>query len=154
MNDYHNNILEHIEKFGCSVTSVFDPDNEKPPYSYSIGIARSCGAPELIVVGLNQDLGHDLVNVYNDKVQTGKRFELGVEYQDFLEDFPIQFAQVMRKYRERYMLSTSWLYGGPEFEALQLIWPSTSGIWPWQSEAPNWLCDIQPLLFEVSGKES
>ena len=43
MEQYERNILQHIEEHGCSVTSVFDPDGKEPPFSYSIGIARSSG---------------------------------------------------------------------------------------------------------------
>ena len=50
MNQYEKNILAHIEAHGCSVTSVFDPDREKPPFSYSIGIARSASAPAVAKV--------------------------------------------------------------------------------------------------------
>ena len=56
MDEYERNILRHIEEHGCSVTSVFDPDANEPPFSYSIGIARSSGAPEIIVVGLGSRL--------------------------------------------------------------------------------------------------
>ena len=69
MNDYERKILRHIEDFGCSVTSVFDPEGDNPPFTYSIGIARSTGAPELIVVGLESKISHWLVNEYRRRCQ-------------------------------------------------------------------------------------
>ena len=74
MEEYERNILQHIEDHGCSVTSVFDPDGKEPPFSYSIGIARSSGAPEIIVVGLNAKLAHWMVNEYSRRCQAGERF--------------------------------------------------------------------------------
>jgi len=50
MNEYERNLLRHIDEYGCSATSVFDPDGGDPPFSYSIGIAKSCGAPELVLI--------------------------------------------------------------------------------------------------------
>lgn len=146
MNDYERNILAHIDQFGCSVTSVSDPDGQEPPFSYSIGIARSSQAPELIVVGLRPELGHWLVNEYNRRVRAGEHFSPGMLYADFLEGFQVQFGTVDRQHRAEYMRSASWLHGGPDFAALQLLWPSTSGVWPWEPEANEWLKSNQPLL--------
>ena len=146
MEDYERNILAHIEEHGCSVTSVFDPDAEVPTFSYSIGIAKSARAPELIVVGLKQDLGHWLVNEYNRRVRAGENFAPGVLYPGFLEDFDVQFAPVAREHRQGYMRSATWLHGGPDFEAFQLIWPSTDGVWPWDPDATEWFRANQPLL--------
>ncbi|MBH9554051.1 DUF4262 domain-containing protein [Inhella gelatinilytica] len=146
MTEYEQNIHTHIEKCGCSVTSVFDPDGDEPPFSYSIGIAQSSQAPELIVVGLKPEISHWLVNEYNRRVRAGERFSPGVLYADFLEGFEVQFGLVDRQHRAEYMRSASWLYGGPDFEALQMLWPSTSGVWPWDSEASEWFRANQPLL--------
>lgn len=146
MNQYEKNILAHIEAHGCSVTSVFDPDREEPPFSYSIGIARSAGAPELIIVGLASKLCHWMINEYNHRVRAGESFVPGVDYLGFLEGFSVQFGPVSREHREEYMRSACWLHDGPDFEALQLIWPSTSGVWPWDPNASDALCQRQPLL--------
>lgn len=150
MNDYEKNILAHIDQYGCSVTSVADPDDGEPPFSYSIGIARSAGAPEMIVVGLASKLGHWLVNEYCRRVSAGERFEPGLLYDGFLEGFPVQFSAVDRLHRENYMRSATWLHDGPDFDAVQLIWPSTSGVWPWDAEASDWFRANQPLLARVA----
>ncbi|MEG3156300.1 DUF4262 domain-containing protein [Lysobacter zhanggongensis] len=138
MEEYERNILAHIKEHGCSVTSVLDPDGDQPAFSYSIGVAQSSDAPELIVVGLDSKIGHWLVNEYNRRVKAGERFSPGVLYLGFLEGFAVQFGHVARHYRSEYMRSACWLHGGPNFEALQLIWPNTSGIWPWDPEADDW----------------
>ncbi|MFC4728957.1 DUF4262 domain-containing protein [Coralloluteibacterium thermophilus] len=154
MNDYERNILAHIDEYGCSVTSVFDPDGEGPPFSYSIGIVRSAGAPELIVVGLGSKISHWLVNEYNRRVQAGDRFSQGVPYSGFLEGFAVQFGPVDRHHRKEYMRSAHWLHGGTDFEALQLIWPSTSGVWPWDPEADDAFRRSQPLLAGVASGDA
>jgi len=62
MKEYERNILKNIEEHGCSVTSVVDPDEKEPSFTYSIGIAKSSGAPEVIVFGLNTKLSGWMVN--------------------------------------------------------------------------------------------
>ncbi|MGY4516303.1 DUF4262 domain-containing protein [Lysobacter sp. HA18] len=151
MNEYERNLLQHIEQHGCSVTSVFDPDASDPPFSYSIGIAKSEGASEFIVVGLNSELGHSLINLCNSRAREGERFVSGVPYLGFLEGFPVQFVPVAREHRQAMMLSAFWLHGGPDFAALQLVWPSKTGAWPWDPEATDWLKENQPVLSEAPG---
>ncbi|MEL1263950.1 DUF4262 domain-containing protein [Pseudoxanthomonas putridarboris] len=146
MEEYERNIHKHIETHGCSVTSVFDPDGNEPPFSYSIGIAKTAMAPELIVVGLKPEISHWLVNEYNRRVRAGESFVPGVLYLGFLEGFAVQFGPVAREHKGEYMRSATWLHQGPNFEALQLIWPSTTGIWPWDPEASDWFRANQPLL--------
>ena len=148
MDDYERNILAHIDEYGCSVTSVFDPEGNHPPFSYSIGIPKSAAAPELIVVGLESKLSHSLINQYNRRIKAGETFVSGVLYLGFLEGFAVQFGEVSRAERAERMRSTVWLHGGPDFDALQLIWPSTTGAWPWDPEASAWLRASQPLLAE------
>lgn len=146
MDQYERNILQHIEEHGCSVTSVFDPEEAAPPFSYSIGIARSSGAPELIIFGLSAKLSHWMVNEYNRRIRSGEQFFPGILYPGFLEGFAVQFGPVAREYRGEYMRSACWLHGSADFDALQLIWPNTSGIWPWDAAASDWFRTNQPLL--------
>lgn len=146
MNDYERDIHAHIQTWGCSVTSVFDPDGDEPPFTYSIGIVKTCQAAELIVVGLPPELGHWLVNEYRRRVHAGETFSPGILYGGFLSGFDVQFGPVDREHRAEYMRSATWLHGGPDFEALQLIWPSTSGVWPWDSAADTLFRANQPLL--------
>lgn len=148
VNDYERNVLANIEKYGCNVTSVFDPDGNLPPFSYSIGITMSCGAPEVIVVGLNGQLGQSLVNEYNRRAAGGETFVFDVPYLGFLEGFPVQFGPVSRQHREAYMRSACWLHDTPDFTAVQLIWPSKLGAWPWDPDASDWLRANQPILAE------
>ena len=44
------------------------------------------------------------------------------------------------------MRSACWLHGGTQFEAVQLIWPATSGAWPWDAQASEGFRTNQPLL--------
>ena len=144
-------ILDDIEQFGCHVTSVFDPEQVEPSFSYSIGLTRSLSIPEVIVVGVRPDLGQSLVNSYMDRARAGESFIPGVPYLGFLSGFPVYFRPVLETHRKGYMLSATWLYGGTDYEALQIIYPTTEGVWPWDQGASDWFRTNQPLLDGVAG---
>lgn len=55
--------LDDIEKYGCHIIHVFE-EGELPPFSYSVGLERSIGRPELIIIGLRRELAHYMINEY------------------------------------------------------------------------------------------
>lgn len=103
----------------------------------SIGIEKTSGQPEIIITGLQQELAHWIVNEYNNRVKAGEVFENDQYYSGFIEDFEVAFKEVEQHHYPEYFGWASWLYSGNAFKALQLIYPSSSGIWPWDTEAPE-----------------
>ena len=144
-------ILDDIEQFGCHVTSVFDPDQAEPSFSYSIGLTKSLGIPEVIVVGVRPELGHALINLYMDRARSGESFSLGIPYPGFLTGFSVYFRQVIEENRKAFMLSANWLYNGTDYSALQIVYPTTDGVWPWEPAATDWFRTNQPMLDGVAG---
>lgn len=127
--------LKDIEEYGCHILHVMVED-EYPQFSYSIGIQKSTGQPELIVTGLKQDLAHWIINEYNNRIKAGEVFSPVEFYDGFVGDFDVTFKEVEEKHYQEYFGWASWLYKGNNFKVLQLIYPSTSGIWPWEKDAP------------------
>jgi len=136
--------LADIEQYGCHVMHVL-AEGDLPPFSYSVGIQRSSGAPELIVIGLNRPLAHFIVNEYNRRVRTGERFAAGRIASGFLEGFNCQFHPVHSSHHCAYLGWDVWLYHG-EFQVLQLVYPTTAGVWPRDHEADDQFRAQQPLL--------
>src|SRR4051794_16531923 len=62
--------LSDIAEYGCHVIHVLGED-ESPPFSYSVGIEHTSGAPELLVIGLKHELAHSILNSYNARVRSG-----------------------------------------------------------------------------------
>lgn len=145
MNAGEKKALADIEEYGCHVIHVLE-DDEGPPFSYSVGVQRASGAPEVMVIGLKQPIAHFVVNEYNSRVRAGERFTSGVRYDGFLEGFPVEFVLVGAEYFDEYLGWNKWLYGGVSFEVLQLIYPTTDGVWPWESDASEWFRERQPIL--------
>jgi hypothetical protein len=128
-----------IAKYGCSVMHIFDPDGDLPPFAYSIGIQQETGAPEVVVIGLKQPMAHSVVNEYNRRVREGERFEVGKYYDGFLEGFEIRIGAVS-------FGQDIDFYGGRGFQVLQVIYPTTKGVWPWTEGAPESFLQWQPIL--------
>jgi hypothetical protein len=137
--------LADIEKYGCHVIHVIGED-ELPPFSYSVGIKRSSASSEIALIGLKQPIAHFAVNEYNRRVRSGERFSHGQLASGFLEGFDVLFLKVDRVHYREYFGWNRWLYKGDDFDVLQLVWPSTKGAWPWESEAFDGFDRWQPIL--------
>ena len=137
--------LADIEKYGCHVIHVLE-DDEGPPFSYSVGVQKTSGAPEVIVIGLKQPIAHFVVNEYNSRVRAGERFAAGTRHEGFLEGFRVQFEVVTNDHFDECFGWNKWLYGEKDFEVLQIIYPSIDGVWPWELAASEWFRERQPIL--------
>jgi hypothetical protein len=91
-------------------------------------------------------MAHFVVNEYNRRVQAGEAFVPGKRYAGFLEGFEVEVRSVDSSFYEEYFGYDLWLYKGANFEVLQLVYPNTSGVWPWDAQASEWFKSWQPLL--------
>lgn len=138
-------LIENIEKFGCQVMHISE-ESELPPFAYSVGIQRTSGAPEVIVIGLKREMAHFVVNEYNRRVRDGEKFTIGERYAGFIDNFEMQVAAVHRSHYKEYFGYSLWFYEGPLFDVVHLVYPNTLGAWPWDPEASDWFRAWQPLL--------
>jgi len=122
--------LSDIEKYGCHIIHVME-EGEYPRFTYSIGIEKNTGQPELLVTGLKRELALWIINEYNSRVKSGEVFEPNKFYSDFLDNFDVTFKEVEKTHYREYFGWDIWFYKGEDFKVLQLIYPSTSGVWPW-----------------------
>lgn len=146
MDQHEEKALKDIEDYGCHILHVMQED-DYPAFTYSIGIERSSGQPEIIITGLKQEIAHWIANEYNNRVKAGEAFKPDQYYSDFLEGFEVTFKEVEKKHYSEYFGWGNWLYNGNDFKVLQLIYPNTSGVWPWDSEAPEEFKWFLPRLY-------
>ena len=139
----HKNIKEH----GCHILQIME-ENNSPRFSYSIGIQKTTGQPELIITGLKFELAHSIINNYNQRIKDGEHFEEGKFYSDFIEGFDITFKSVEKKHYKEYLGYGLWLHKGDNFKVMQMIYPNTSGIWPWDKKAPEDFLWFMPKLYK------
>jgi hypothetical protein len=110
-------------------------------------VFKKCSsAPEVVVIGLKRPLAHSVVNQYNKRIRNGEKFEIGKNYSDFIEGFEVIVSKVDKSHYREYFGFNRWIYEGDNFDIVQLVYPNTSGIWPWQKEADDWFRKLQPVL--------
>jgi hypothetical protein len=146
MDENEEKALKDIEQYGCHILHVLE-EGDYPSFTYSIGIEQSTDQPELIVTGLNRDLAMWMINEYNRRIREGERFEPFLSYSGFLDEFEVTFREVEKQHYPEYFGWGSWLYKGDDFRVLQLIYPSTSGVWPWDEGAPDEFTWFIPKLY-------
>ena len=146
MDKYEEKAISDIEEYGCHILNVLEEENS-PGFSYSIGIEKSTTQPELIIVGLRADLAQWMINEYNNRIKNGEIFEARKMYDGFLDDFEITFREVEKKHYKKYFGWANWLYRNDSYKVLQLIYPSTSGVWIWDEEAEEDFKWFQPKLY-------
>jgi hypothetical protein len=145
--------LEDIDKYGCHVLKVFDEKGTEPDFAYSVGIFGKFKKPELVIIGLNLDSAHEIINDYCERIKNGEEFIPGRFYSEFLSnDYDVCFVKVSEKYYHEYFGWNQWYYKGSPYEVLQFIFPTKDKKWPWSKPKPEvftWL----PILTD-SGQAS
>ena len=95
--DRDRQVLNDVAKYGWHVISI-TADKGRPGWTFSIGMYKTFGHPEIIVFGLNHSLGHRIVNGIGEEIRGGKRFEAEREYADILADVRCVFKPVQRQW--------------------------------------------------------
>lgn len=147
--EYHRTTLENIEKYGLSVQYVFD-NEENFQFSYSIGLYQTYQHPEIIIIGLRQELMHTIINNLANDIKNGKRYDAYTWSSNVLDDFECYFIEVEKTKYDEYVLGDIRLYGGNNFPLLQCIYPTTKGIYPWEDTWPDNIKNLQPLLGPIN----
>lgn len=139
-------ILDNVEEYGWHINAIPE-DDEGPAFAYSIGMYRKLAHPEIIMIGQRIENMHGIINHIGDLIRAGQRFEDGGIYPGVLEGYDVCFRLVAREHYPDYFGYTRWFYNGDDFPVLQCIWPSRSGLFPWDSTVRAAFRGRQPLLF-------
>jgi len=145
MNAAERKALADIEKHGFHIINVMEED-DLPGFVYTLGIQRTAAAPEVIVIGLKERLAQFVVSEYHRRVRAGESFVPGGMYGDFIEGFEVTFVVVDKSHYPLYLGWDLWLYDGDGFDALQMVYPTTKGVWPWDEGVPEDFREWQPIL--------
>ena len=137
--------LADIERYDLHVLKI-SGDDEWPEFTYSIGFYRRFGLPEVIIVGLRTELAHWILNELAARARRGYRYKVGDRVEGLIEGFEMEFRPVAQAQVEPHFGWALWFYDGEPFPVLQLVFPSTDGIWPWDPKASEGFRKNQPLL--------
>ena len=70
MNAGEQRALDDIEKYVLHILNV-STEGDFPPFFYSIGIEKSLGMPELIVIGLKPEVAQSAINECYRQMKSG-----------------------------------------------------------------------------------
>ncbi|MGJ7905059.1 DUF4262 domain-containing protein [Actinopolyspora sp. H202] len=147
-------LVDTSERYGAAVLHVPE-EEDHAPYSFSVGAWRRFGKPELVVIGLPEQVGRSVVETYVARVGRGERFITGRLYEGFLAEQPVTFERVAGMYYPEYLGSAMLVYGDDDFPALQLVLPTPdTGLFPWSEHAPEGFASYQPVLTRSGAPET
>ena len=141
----NNKLQENIDLYGLQVQHVLE-DESCPGFSYSIGLFETYKHPEIIMVGLKQQLAHTLINNMAYDIKEGKAFIPFAFASDIIDDFDCYIIKVDKANYDSYVGQAQNYYGGDDFPLIQCIYPTVKGIYPWEDEWPEEIKDLQPIL--------
>lgn len=142
-------VLDNVEKYGYSVVHVaesFNGPEEEPGFSYSIGLFKTFQLPEILLIGLDHELRHTLIDNICIDYEEGNGLNVGAFNPDIVEHFDCLVVEVEKEHYAEYLGWARWFYKGDEFPAVQVVYPDTLGCFPWDKDFSRHI--KQPVLNE------
>jgi hypothetical protein len=142
----------HVMVVGAGSCDCGSPDcgdsDEGPAFAYTVGLPHQFGHPELVMSGQRGELMHRALNAAARMVQQGHDFRAGVLTENVIGRFPV-LAEHLTVEACQELLRFSWWFHRWPGPGVQLVWPDTAGIWPWQPGATTMATDLQPPGWRV-----
>jgi len=138
-------LLATLEQWGWYVLKV-GAGESTPPFAYSVGLYEHFKHPEIIILGLDLDTMHHLINDAGKQIRLGHHYESGHKYSDLLAHYECEFRSVAPGRYDRFLNYALWYYGGLHFPALQLVWPDRHGRFPWEQHFDKRFREDQVVL--------
>ena len=140
-------IEERIAATGWYCLQVAGTDEDSgglSDFAYTAGLRETfAGHPDLIVFDRDLEAAYAILASVVDELRTGRRLRRGDRSTAVLEGSEVLFCGVPATARTSLMTYTDWLYDREPFEALQVIWPDTEDLWPWEEGSRG---SYQPFL--------
>ena len=127
------------------VVAPADLSND-PTHGYTVGLPDLLGHAELLLVGLPAEPTQDFLAHAIQVVARGGRLAHG-DLSDAL--FPSALAALRRvgeQHYAAYLEEALAHHGGPDFAALQIVFPDRMGRYPWDAGADLRMRLVQPVL--------
>lgn len=140
-------VIQDIKEIGWHVVKILE-DETGPSFCFTIGLYKTFKHPEVVIIGLDMDLAHAILNNIGKSIKEGKRYETGEKHNDILDGYDCIMINIEKKFYEEYLGYAMWYYNS-HFPAIQCIYPTVKGYFPWQNEWPKEINHLQPLLGKI-----
>jgi hypothetical protein len=133
VDEYMLQLLEIIEEHGWAVQGVGGGElPSEVPFTYTVGLT-AVGHPEFILQGMPFRYAQQLLNTLGSEVRDGRRYRANTLTSDPTETAaPVALIEVVDTTD---LMAANAIYG--DIEALQVIWPDSSGHLPWDEGYAN-----------------
>lgn len=137
-------IAENVSEGRWSIVAVAS-DGVSPSFIYSVGL-HSLGYPELIIIGLNPKIGHDIINNCAELMKSnGSQFESG-SFVENLANLPLAILDANDLGKMEYAVQGFNFYRHWNFKLQQLVMPDVNKRYPWQEGFDQNMSKIQDLI--------
>ena len=133
---YEQDIIDNVAKYGWHGTSVSpraDSDDPQEWWTYTAGLAKSHGWPELVIFGQDADRAHDIIWAAVEECEARKIIpHIGLRLHDTLNGYDALLADGS-SIPKHYLNSAFWLARHENLSeptVLQLLWPDVEGLFP------------------------
>lgn len=152
--EYLAHCQRQIEKHGWMIQGVYHPPgSDQLSYAYTVGLHRYA-LPELLVFSLVPDVADSLLRDVGRHMMMAKG--LGMRLAGRMEHFnwriPMHLLAVDSKKAGGY-IDHALLPQGDPMSVLQVVWPDSNGLLPWEAGADQSAHRLQPLLKEATSAQ-
>ena len=137
--------LDDIKAYGLHIIHVLGDENG-PRFTYSVGLYHNYEHPEIVLMGLRQELAHTLLNNIAYDIKNGLRYAPHQFYDSILDGFQCYMLPVDQEHYHDYFGWAQWFYRKQRYPVLQCVYPSVYGLFPWSPDAPDDFTWFEPLL--------
>ena len=155
LTDLEQDIADKVDKFGCMVMHVFDPEGQDPDFSYSIGLPTKIDQPDVIVFGLKKSLMHSMINeLFRQCRDEGLKLADGTRVSGLIDGFDCVAKRVRDETAiQEHFGSAIWydrrFNDRTSEHAFQIVWPgAVEGLFPWEAGCDPYVIDQQPALYQ------
>lgn len=136
-------LLSEVDKHKWVVFNIVD--ESLPPFSYTVGLYKTFGHPEIIISGLKYESAHAILNVIGSDVEIGITRNTDSIYDDVLDGYPCLFKTVDRNLYDDYFGRAIVYYENCDFPVLQCVWPDLENRFPGDN---GYTVTIQEILYK------
>lgn len=132
----------------CSFDGPPPYGNWDPVFTYSIGLFKTYGHAEIIILGLPPELAINILCHAADLIKEGRAFEQERRVADVFVNYDCVLKPVDATVYRHFLKAAIWFYDGANFPALQAVWPDARGRFPWEPGVTDGYLRVQPGLYK------
>jgi hypothetical protein len=131
---------------GWFVQAVMPDADGTPAFAYTIGLHENFGAAEVLMVGFDPALMHDLLNGVARLVKDGTKLEDWGRSARVVRDYDVVFRELPLPVAREWARGASERYRPGDFRLLQMFLPDANGKFPWDDGVAEAYRRLQGVL--------